>query len=137
MIGLRSAAEPLNEMASLGLAKGWLSNLKKILDEELDFISQTEIPWLLKFDNVDNPSILFDYKHLSTSSVLVTSRLLLTKARDDSGQLCPKISTPSATFDVEKAARFLRELTPDSGQVERSLLIAEKLGGLPLVTLAL
>lgn len=133
LLGPENSAEPQNEVDSRELAKAWLLNPRGILDDELDSSSQTEVPWLLIFDNADDPSILMDYTHLfGSGSVLVTSRYPLTEARDDGRQLSPKTSIPLATLDVEEAARFLRELTPRYGTVEESLLIAKKLGGLPL-----
>ena len=133
ILGLEDPSEPRNEVASRELAKGWLSNPKSTLDDELDSRSQTEIPWLLIFDNADNPSILMDYTHLFRSgSVLVTSRYPLTEARDDGRQISPKTSILLAPFSPEEADRFLRELTPGSGEIKESQQMVQKLGGLPL-----
>lgn len=121
MLGLEDPSERQNEVASRELAKGWLSNPKSTLDDELDSQSQKEVPWLLIFDNADDPSILMDYTHLFRSgSVLVTSRYPLTEARDDGTQLSPKKSIHLASFSPEEADCFLRELTPGSGEIEGS-----------------
>lgn len=132
-LGLENPAERQNEVTSRELAKGWLSNPKETLDHELDTGGQTEVPWLLIFDNADNPAILNDYTHLFRSgSVLVTSRYPLPEARDEDRELSPKISIPLSPFSVDEASRFLRQLTPHSGQPDKSSLIVKRLGGHPL-----
>ena len=132
-LGLENTAEPRNEITSRELAKGWLSNPTETLDHELDSRSQTEVTWLLIFDNADNPAMLNDYMHLFRSgSVLVTSRYPLAEARDKCRELSPILSISLSPFPVHEAAHFLRNLTPNSGQAEKTPLIAQRLGGHPL-----
>ena len=108
---------------------GWLSNPKKVLDEDDDIIGQTEARWLLIFDNADTPEVLQDYWPLSQAgSILVTSRDPLSKTS-------PSIAGKSidlSPLTAEEGAKLLQRLSHSPREDEASLEIAVKLDGLPL-----
>ncbi|KAF2116999.1 tetratricopeptide repeat domain-containing protein [Lophiotrema nucula] len=128
-LGLEDAAERTNPIISRELAMGWLSNPRKVLDEEDDIIGQTEACWLLIFDNADSPENLQDYWPLSQAgSILVTSRDPLSKT---SPSIAGKSIDLSPLTD-EEGAHLLQRLSHNAKEGEASLEIASKLGGLPL-----
>ena len=129
LLGLEDPHELKNEVVSRELAKGWFSNPRKVLDDQYDSMAQSEAPWLLVFDNADDPEILMDYTPLFVSgSVLVTSRYPLAAQTS----LSQGTSIHLLPFVGEEATRLLQHLTGDSHQPDTAAVIAEKLGGLPL-----
>lgn len=70
-----------NIVVSRELARGWLVNPMKVLNQETDIIGQVEANWLLILDNADKPDILQDYWPISGSgSILITSKDPLLKS---------------------------------------------------------
>ena len=130
-LGLEDPADCPNEVVRRELAKGWLSKPTEILDKNLDATAQAEVPWLLIFDNADDPLILNDYIPLFPSgSVLVTSQYPLMQAVNEDWNTSPKLSIQLAPFSVDEAAHLLRNLTgPNRGPESSSLLVAQRLGG--------
>ncbi|KAJ5406075.1 tetratricopeptide repeat domain-containing protein [Penicillium sp. CMV-2018d] len=128
-LGLQDANEPFNPVICRELAKGWLENPTKVLDQENDIISQVDIRWLIVFDNADSPGLLQDYWPLSyNGSILVTSRDPLSK---NSPSIASK-SIDVAPLDDIEAAELLQRLSCVTKDVDFSIKIARKLGGLPL-----
>ncbi|KAL9078237.1 MAG: hypothetical protein Q9157_002855 [Trypethelium eluteriae] len=128
-LGLEDDSEPRNPVVSRELAKGWLENPRRVINQQGDILGQAEAHWLLIFDNADRPDALQDYWPVSSNgSVLVTSRDPLSKTT-------PSIASESIDmrpFDVPEAAAFLRSITHCEREENLSIEIAEKLGGLPL-----
>lgn len=128
-MGLEKASEPRNPTVSLELAKGWLANAKKVLNQESDIVGQSEAKWLLIFDNADRPDILQDYYPISgNGSILVTSRDPLSKTSPSIAQVTIDVEP----FGDEEAATFLQYLSHVKHEEDISFRIAQKLGGLPL-----
>ena len=117
------------QVISRELAKGWLSNPKKFLDHENDFIGTAEANWLLVFDNADDPDVLAHYTHFFISgSVLVTSRHPLAKDTFSSNSLAVDLKP----LNDEDARALLYKIVGKTRQPEDTLQIGKKLGGLPL-----
>ncbi|KAL9095194.1 MAG: hypothetical protein Q9165_002450 [Trypethelium subeluteriae] len=128
-LGLEDISEPRNPVVSRELAKGWLENPRRVINQQGDIIGQAEAHWLLIFDNADKPDALQDYWPVSSNgSVLVTSRDPLSKTT-------PSIAAESIDlepFDIPEAAAFLRSIAHYEREEDLSIEIAKKLGGLPL-----
>ncbi|KAF2232579.1 tetratricopeptide repeat domain-containing protein [Viridothelium virens] len=128
-LGLEDISEPRNPVVSRELAKGWLENPRRVINQQGDIVGQAEAHWLLIFDNADRPDALQDYWPVSSNgSVLVTSRDPLSKTT-------PSIAAESIDlkpFDIPEAAAFLRSITHYEREEALSIEIAKKLGGFPL-----
>lgn len=129
VLGLRDASEPANPVISREIAKGWLENPKKILDQEYDIIRQAEANWLIIFDNADDPDLLRDYWPVSSNgSILVTSR-------DPLSRITPSVATECIQLSPlpdQEAAELLLRLSCQRKDKALALTVASKLGGLPL-----
>lgn len=74
-LGLLDTNEPYNLVVIRNLAKGWLSNPKRLLSERDDAAGQASATWLLVFDNADDPDILQDYIQIFwEGSILIITR---------------------------------------------------------------
>ncbi|KAM5481580.1 hypothetical protein McanCB56680_004116 [Microsporum canis] len=128
-LGLQDTSEAFNPVVCRELAKGWLENPVRVLDHEHDIVSQADAQWLIVFDNADSPDLLQDYWPLSSNgSILVTSRDPLAKSS-------PSISSKYidlAPLGNNEGAELLQRLSHVTENVEVSVKIAAKLGGLPL-----
>ncbi|KAM5471339.1 hypothetical protein MauCBS54593_003679 [Microsporum audouinii] len=122
-------SEAFNPVVCRELAKGWLENPVRVLDHEHDIVSQADAQWLIVFDNADSPDLLQDYWPLSSNgSILVTSRDPLAKSS-------PSIASryiDLAPLRNNEGAELLQRLSHVTENVEVSVKIAAKLGGLPL-----
>lgn len=133
---LEGTADAKDPVVTRELAKGWLAEplrSYRMADRNAD----NEVPWLLVFDNVDNPDLIWDYlppmggEGPSAGSVLITSRDSL--ARTPHYQVTHGIDL--APLSQEDAANLLLKLTwrEDNDQdQELSSSVADILGGLPL-----
>ncbi|KAM5449470.1 hypothetical protein MaudCBS49596_004951 [Microsporum audouinii] len=128
-LGLQDTSEAFNPVVCRELAKGWLENPVRVLDHEHDIVSQADAQWLIVFDNADSPDLLQDYSPLSSNgSILVTSRDPLAKSS-------PSIASryiDLAPLGNNEGAELLQRLSHVTENVEVSVKIAAKLGGLPL-----
>lgn len=120
-----------DDIATREIVKGWLSEpLRASKDKSKD--PENEASWLLIFDNVDDPDILYDFwPTTGTGKIVVTSRNPMAK---DSVYL-PTASIDVPPFDVEDAGSLLRMLShreQEPGSLYACLQISETLGGLPL-----
>lgn len=128
-LGLEDPSEPRDPVVSRDLAKGWLSNPRRVLSQEGDIVGQAEASWLLIFDNADKPDILQDCWPISSNgSILVTSRDPLSRSSPSAAQHYVELEP----FTSKEAATFLRRLSHNDREEEISFQVAEKLGGLPL-----
>ena len=91
-----------------------------------------EASWLIIFDNVDDPDIMYDFWPLTgVGSIIITSRNPL--SMDSVYALTVDISL--APFDLDEAAPFLQTLSQrefQSNSLETCRKIVELLGRLPL-----
>lgn len=127
-LGLADPPEPYNEPVNRELAKGWLANPKKLLQETSDTVGQSGATWLVILDNADNADILEDFGPICGSgSLLITSRDPLSKTT---------FSLTPGDIDLEplsgeEAIQFLQQLTPrEDGDGARE--VVQVLGCLPL-----
>ncbi|KAI9794810.1 MAG: hypothetical protein M1816_002938 [Peltula sp. TS41687] len=129
LLGLEDGSEPRNLVVSRELAKGWLSNPKKLLDREHDTVGQSEASWLIILDNADNPDILSDHAHIfGSGSWLITSRHPLAKTLFSTNTLAVDL----LPLDEDGGAELLQKLTHKPTDAELSRQVAKRLGGLPL-----
>jgi hypothetical protein len=120
-----------DEIASREIVKGWL--LKPIIAANQGTPrADEEASWLIIFDNVEDPDIMYDFWPLtSVGSIIITSRNPL--AMDS--VYTPTVGINLAPFDLAEAAPFLQTLSQREFQVnslESCRKIVELLGGLPL-----
>ncbi|KAM5438235.1 hypothetical protein MferCBS31731_005096 [Microsporum ferrugineum] len=128
-LGLQGTSEAFNPVVCRELAKGWLENPVRVLDHEHDIVSQADAQWLIVFDNADSPDLLQDYWPLSSNgSILVTSRDPLAKSSPSIASRCIDL----APLRNNEGAELLQRLSHVTENVEVSVKIAAKLGGLPL-----
>lgn len=125
---LDEPSELQNPVVNRDLAKGWLSNPKKLLDTANDTIGQAEARWLVVFDNADDPDILDDLKPLfGNGSILITSRDPNAKTTFSPEPLGIDLDP----FSDTEGGKWLRKLVA-RGSEEEAKDISHTLGGLPL-----
>ena len=120
-----------SQVVAREMAKGWLSNQKRYLDDEYDSLGTAEANWLLVFDNADDFDVLADYTNFfGSGSVLVTSRHPL--AKESTSEKATAIDLQP--LDDDEGALLLQEVAGGSRNSERkeALHIVQNLGGLPL-----
>lgn len=130
-LGLEDPAEPNNQPVNRELAKGWLANPKKLLDNASDTVGQSEANWLIILDNADNSDILDGLRPIfGSGSLLITTRDPLAKTAFSSTPVGIDLEPPSE----KEAMQFLQQLVPpqanDSEDEARELV--KVLGYLPL-----
>lgn len=132
-LGLEDPGEARDPVISRDLARGWLSNSRRVLSQEGGIVGQAGASWLLIFDNADRPDILRDYWPISSNgSILVTSRDPLSRSSPSIALLCVELEP----FTGKEAATLLRRLSHNDREVEVSVQVAEKLRGLTSCNLA-
>lgn len=126
-LGLDDTSEATNDLINRDLAKGWLSNPKKLVDNNNDTVGQAEATWLMILDNADNPEIIENLKPIfGSGSILITSRDPLSKTSFSLNQ----VGIDLEPFTEEEAGQFLRTLS--QGSENEALAIARRLGCLPM-----
>ena len=60
-LGLEDEPGKIDEISSRDLVKGWLSCPQKSVIRDDGVLTDEEMLWLIVFDNVDNPEVLYDY----------------------------------------------------------------------------
>jgi hypothetical protein len=131
-LGLEQAAKAGDRVVSRSLVMEWLSNPVKepqASPSEVDPAAQ-RANWLLIFDNADDPSVLADFWPSSgTGAIVVTSRdPLARKYLSSNGIDLEPLTTKSAAALLRKLSEF--EDSPD--EIEASIKVAKRMGGLPL-----
>ncbi|MCJ1357710.1 MAG: hypothetical protein MMC33_007706 [Icmadophila ericetorum] len=129
---LEGTADSRDQVVTRELVKGWLAKPVRSYNRT-DNNSDDEVSWLLVFDNVDNADLLSEFwpPTGSSGSILVTSRDPL--AKTPFYQIHDGIDLPP--MGKQDAADLLLKVTwreNDSEEQRLSLLVAEKLGGMPL-----
>lgn len=118
-------------VATREIVKGWLSNPVHVISAE-PAEEDSNIHWLIVFDNADTPAILYDYwPGGGPGSILVTSRDPLSKEgvlTEHSSIDLPPMSVEGASSLLQKLS--LRQTEPDS--LQNCIEISKRLGGLPL-----
>ena len=128
VLGLEDPSVPPSQLINRDLAKGWLANPKKLIDESSDTVGKAEATWLLILDNADQPDILEDIMPIfGSGSILMTSRDPLAKT---SFSVNP-VGIDIEPFQATEAATFLRTLV-SSGSEDDAMQIAHRLGYLPM-----
>ncbi len=128
-LGLEDPDQLKNPVASRELAKGWLSNPKKLIRSENDIVGQTEASWLIVFDNADDSTILEDYWPIfGSGSILMTSRD--PSAKDRLG--ISGTSIDMRPLDEQAGAALFCKLSNRYEEEEVAREISRELGGLPL-----
>ncbi|KIW74479.1 hypothetical protein Z517_12419 [Fonsecaea pedrosoi CBS 271.37] len=128
-LGLEDDKEPRDLVVNRETAKGWLSKPTKLLDQTHDTVGQTEASWLIVLDNADNPDVISEYTHIfGSGSWLITSRHPLAKT---------SFSRDTTVLDLEPldnhtGAQLLQRLTGANDDDHLSLMVSQRLGGLPL-----
>jgi hypothetical protein len=113
---------------SRDLAKGWLANPKKLIDERSDTVGKAEATWLIILDNADQPDLLEDLMPIfGSGSLLMTSRDPLAKTTFS----VDPVGIDLEPFEASEAATYLRGLV-SSGSHEEALQIVRRLGCLPM-----
>ncbi|PSK46438.1 Coatomer subunit beta' [Elsinoe australis] len=112
--------------------KGWLAKPVRSYNKS-DTASPQEVPWLVVFDNVEQPQALLDYWPTGSSngSILVTSR---NHAAATPGLYPVTKGTVLGPLQVDDAANLLLRLTwreEDPHEETLSKELAARLGGLP------
>lgn len=128
---LGGTADATDLIVTRELVKGWLANPVRNYSRADNSVD--EVPWLLVFDNLDNPDLLAEYWPSigSCGAVLVTSRDGL--AKTPFYQIEQGVDFPP--LDNDMSAELLLKLTwREALEEERqlSISVADKLGGLPL-----
>lgn len=128
-LGLEDGSGNPDEIASREILKGWLSNPIKEGEGEQE---SSMASWLIVFDNVDDPEILYDFWPADgTGCVIITTRNPLSK--DSLFQPTAVRDVPS--FGIEEAVPLLQSLSHRGGEprsLESCRQIVDMLGGLPL-----
>lgn len=131
-LGLQSEAQIVLDgpEAARDAVKAWLAN--PVREIGTDPPVQSDVSWLIVFDNANEPEMLFDFWPMhGPGSILVTSRNPLAKEANFaklSGIDVPHMPADVAGHLLQKMS--LRESEPAS--LETCSSIAERLGGLPL-----
>ena len=128
ILGLEDPGVPTSQLVSRDLAKGWLANPRKLIDESSDTVGKAEATWLIILDNADQPDLLEDIMPLfGSGSLLMTSRDPLAKT---SFSVNP-VGIDLEPFGAKEAAAFLqRQVT--NGSEDEAMQIARRLGYLPM-----
>lgn len=112
------------------VAKHWMSTTK--YPEDVTAASKSRVPWLLIFDNAEDPSLLSDYiPSRGAGSILVTSRKDGGESHLLRGAPCNEIEP----FSEIQGAEFLRKLTACESSMQEtdaSYQVARHFGTLPL-----
>lgn len=129
---LEHPAKAGDRVVSRNLVMEWLSNPVKgpqASMSEIDPAAQ-RASWLLIFDNADDPSVLADYWPSSGTGVIVlTSRdPLARKYFSSSGMDLEPLTAESAAALLRK----LSEVVDTDDEIESSIKVAKRMGGLPL-----
>jgi hypothetical protein len=128
-LGLLDPNEPDNPVVSRDIAKGWLTNPKRLLGEQDDAAGQASASWLLVFDNADDPDLLQDYLPIfGKGSILITSR----EPDGKNFRASEPVVIHIMPFNDNDSATFLSQLTRANNQQKQCNEIAGLLGGLPL-----
>ncbi|TPX13841.1 uncharacterized protein E0L32_005785 [Thyridium curvatum] len=129
---LEGTADAKDPVVTRELVKGWLAEPVRS-HNRVDNTYDDEVPWLLVFDNVNDPDLISDYLPPagSNGSVLLTSRDSLAKTPfyhvENGVDLSP--------MKEEDASALLLKLTWREGDPQEEKLsfsVAEVLGGMPL-----
>ncbi|MCJ1377266.1 hypothetical protein MMC17_000358 [Xylographa soralifera] len=119
-------------IASREIVKVWLQK-PIIAANQATPKTDKKASWLIIFDNVDDPDIMYDFWPLTgVGSIIVTSRNPLSM----DSVYAPTIGINLASFDLDEAAPFLQTLSQrefQSNSLESCRRIVELLGGLPHV----
>ncbi|KAI8960371.1 hypothetical protein F5Y11DRAFT_358551 [Daldinia sp. FL1419] len=102
-------------------------NLDKNVQAAKDWLSATEEPWLLVFDNVDDADSILDFwPHSGTGVIIVTTR-----DRDIADRLA-ELKIELEGFDAKEGATLLHQIDPRINTSDVARDISDELGGLPL-----
>ena len=132
-LGLQSEEALLTDdpVAVRESVKGWLANPVRTLGGEVSE-QQSDVRWLIVFDNIDEPDLLYEYWPPSnTGSILLTSRNPLAKQ----AHFAELAGIDLPPMIIEEASRFLQKASlreDEPASLETCSTIAEQLGGLPL-----
>ncbi|ORX98663.1 hypothetical protein BCR34DRAFT_523570 [Clohesyomyces aquaticus] len=128
-LGLIDPNEPENPVVCRDVAKGWLTNPKRLLGERDDAAGQESPSWLLVFDNADNPDLLQDYIPIfGRGSILITTR----EPNGKNFHASDPVVIHLDPFNDDDSTAFLSHLTRAHKQQRQRDEIATLLGGLPL-----
>ncbi|KAF2727240.1 hypothetical protein EJ04DRAFT_517393 [Polyplosphaeria fusca] len=128
-LGLLDPSEPDNPVVCRDIAKGWLTNPKRLLGERDDAAGQASATWLLVFDNADDPDLLHDYIPIfGKGSILITTR----EPDGKNFYALDPVIVNVTPFDDSESTTFLSMLTRGSNQQDQCTEVASLLGGLPL-----
>ena len=133
-LGLENPAAAGDRVVSRNLVMEWLSNPIKGPQASLSEVDPAaqRATWLLIFDNADDPSVLTDFWPSSGlgGSIVLTSRDPLARkylASSDGIDLEPLTTGLAAAL-----LRKLSEVEDSPDEVEASIQVAKRMGGLPL-----
>jgi hypothetical protein len=132
-LGLVDTIDNTDHVVSRDVAMKWLSNpTKTATTEGEDLTAEYEkANWLIIFDNADDPNVLRDYwPPTNSGSVLITSRNPMAKSR-----MFQSTGIDIEGLPLDDAAKLLRNLASrddSSRNVQGSLALAKRVGGLPL-----
>jgi hypothetical protein len=129
---LEGTTDARDQIVTRELVKGWLAKPVRSYNRT-NKDSEDEVAWLLVFDNVNNPDLIYEFWPLtgSTGSILITSRDSI--AKTPFYQISNGIDLPP--LNSRDAANLLLKLTwreNDTEEQQLSFSVAEKLGCLPL-----
>lgn len=131
-LGLEHSSDSTrDEVANREIVKGWLQK-PIIAANQGTPKADEEASWLIIFDNVDDPDIMYDFWPLTgVGSMIITSRNPLSMDR----VYAPTVGINLVPFDSDEAAPLLQKLSQrefQSNSLGSCRKIVELLGGLPL-----
>ncbi|KAI0191052.1 P-loop containing nucleoside triphosphate hydrolase protein [Astrocystis sublimbata] len=122
--------------------KRWLANPVKVLEQTQNIVTPNNARWLLIFDNADDLDVLEGFlPPPGTGSILITTRKTQERFERHMKQLQIRSVQVHikelAPLPITQGAELIREWTNTHSEihVERSLEIADVLGGMPLALL--
>lgn len=133
-LGLMSQDEALRSDPKVirEVVKAWLTSPVRTFNSEPRDHSNSDVRWLLIFDNADEPDLLYEFWPSSgPGCMLVTSRNPLIRQPSVAG--LSGIDLP--TMQKDDAGRFLQKVSrreTEAESLQKCSSIAEMLGGLPL-----
>lgn len=134
-LGLEDAVKAGDRVVSRSLVMEWLSNPVKSPQASLSEVDQLDSAaqranWLLIFDNADDPSVLADFWPSSgTGAIVLTSRDPVARKYLSSNGIDLE---PLATESAAALLRKLSEVEDSPDEIEASIKVAKRMGGLPL-----
>ncbi|KAK6062800.1 transcriptional xre family [Seiridium cupressi] len=103
------------------------ANLEKSVQLARDWLSETEEPWLIVFDNVEDSGIVLDlWPNSGSGTIIITTR------DDDVANRLAESKIELEGFRPDEGAALLRLAVPNITNPHLARCISDELGGMPL-----